>query len=887
MVGSPAGVKSLQDGRTQPLVAYDRHSWIIRGQRVFIRSAAVHYYRLTRGEWVELLDKVKQAGCNTVETYIPWNWHEETPGKWDFSGDKDLEHFLDLCAERGLYAIVRPGPYICAEWDFGGLPWWLSAEEGIQYRTMNDRFLSHVDRYWDEIVPRLARHQITAGGTVIMVQVENEFQAYGKPDQAYMEYLRDGLLARGIDVPLVTCYGGVEGAVEFRNFWSGADTHARILEQRFTDQPKGVMEFWIGWFEKWGGAKASQKSAPQLERACYELLQAGFTAINYYMFFGGTNFDHWGGRTIGEDTYMITSYDYDAPLTEYLEPTPKYKTLQRFHGFVNWLEPVLTEAENCACDIPLSKSLSGRTLHHKDGTLHFMTNLGGERYSGQAIFGDLPVMADYTVEGDGMLPVVTGVAACGTPSGGSIIIDALTGFTTGIHEGRGIIYHELGQRSSLVLNMNGLQEYELDCPLPLQVKRLDGGHLHIRLFHGSEPRTITIRSEGEVLLQLTVTHREAVEAAGVQNMGREFIPSQPELEDWQYAEENPDDYRGEGKSAHAPLDFSTFGKWSGHLLYETKFDADLAGNRTLLLPRLEDPAQVFINSLYVGGTDEIGAAALDVPVQKGSNLLQIWSQNMGRYNFTATLGEPKGLSEAPALDGRRICMLKGWQVDGAGRSHSLLRLPEIEGRIGLFKSWHNEQGYDRAVIVGYGLSRLSLNGRQVPLCLQNDSAWNRDDAPYGVADASELLQAGENRLELDAAGLSSIPKLNLYVYHSSQALGSWTTMPAALPERVREWSAMPALREPSTELEHYPRWWRSGFRWRGSDASQGGCKLKLSLDGMTKGAVWVNGFCIGRYWGIGPQEDYKIPADKLREHNELLIFDELGAAPRQVRLIAW
>ncbi|MFD0588713.1 beta-galactosidase [Paenibacillus sp. GCM10027627] len=871
----------------QELVQYDRHSWIIKGRRLFIRSAAVHYFRLTRGEWAELLDKVKLAGCNTVETYVPWNWHEESRGNWNFTGDKDLEHFFALCAERDLYVIVRPGPYICAEWDFGGLPWWLSAEEGIQLRTMNKPFLTHVDRYWDEIVPRIAKHQITAGGTVIMVQVENEFQAYGKPDKAYMEYLRDGLLARGINVPLITCYGGVEGAVEFRNFWSDAAGHARILEERFADQPKGVLEFWIGWFEEWGGASASQKTAPMLERACYELLQSGFTAINYYMFFGGTNFDHWAGRTIGEHTFMITSYDYDAPLGEYLEPKPKYKTIQRFHSFVNWMEAVLTEAESAACHIALGKSFAGTTLSHSQGSIHFISNTQSERKSGRAQFGKLPVLADITVEADSILPVVSGVEICQAPSGESLVIDALTGFTLGFHDGSGTIYHELGQRSSLILNMNGLRSYEVECPLPQQACRLEDGNLYLKLFHGQEAQTISLYSEGRVLLKLHVTNREAVEETGVQSIARANVPSAPELGGWHYAKENPEVYKTEGLSAQAPLDFSSFGQWSGHLLYETELTVEQGGTRSLLFPRLEDPAQVYINGVYAGQTEEIGAACMDVDLAQGRNVIQVWSQNMGRYNFTQTLGEPKGLSAAPALDGRRISLMEGWRVEGIGRSHCLHHLPEIEGRIGLYKSWLNEREYDRAIVVGYGLSRLQLNGEPVPLFYQNDTAWNRHDAPFGVADATALLKTGINELELDAEGLTSIPKLCLYVFHSSRELHDWTTMPAALPHKVQGWQEAGELskhRQAQAERDIYPGWWRSVFRWTGSEAQQGGCKLKLFLGGMAKGTVWVNGFCIGRYWGIGPQQFYKIPADILKEKNELLIFDELGNVPHQVKL---
>ncbi|MCC2686330.1 MAG: beta-galactosidase, partial [Paenibacillaceae bacterium] len=244
------------------IVRYDDKSWFIRDQRIFIISAAIHYFRLPRQEWAEVLDKARAAGCNCVETYIPWNWHEEKEGEWDFSGDKDLEAFLSMCEERELYAIVRPGPYICAEWDFGGLPWWLSAKPDMKYRCYHEPFLHYVDLYLNQVIPRIERHLITRGGTVIMVQVENEYQAWGIPDRRYMEYLRDGMIRRGIEgVPLVTCYGAVDGAVEWRNFWSNPAKHAEVLEQRMAGQPKGILEFWIGWFEQWGGAGANQKSA--------------------------------------------------------------------------------------------------------------------------------------------------------------------------------------------------------------------------------------------------------------------------------------------------------------------------------------------------------------------------------------------------------------------------------------------------------------------------------------------------------------------------------------------------------------------------------------------------------------------------------------------------
>ncbi|SEF84584.1 beta-galactosidase [Paenibacillus sp. UNC499MF] len=930
-------------------VQYDRNSWIIDGKRLFILSAAVHYFRLPRAEWAEVLDKSKEAGCNCIETYVPWNWHEEEEGRWDFSGDKDLGAFLDLCAERGLYVIVRPGPYICAEWDMGGLPYWLERKPGMQYRTLNREFLRYVDLYWDRLVPIVLPRLFSKSGTVIMVQVENEFQALGKPDKAYMEYLRDGLKERGIDVPLVTCYGAVDGAVEFRNFWSHAEEHARTLEERFAGQPKGVLEFWIGWFEQWGGPRADQKTASQVERKTYELIREGFTAINYYMFFGGTNFGHWGGRTIGEHTFMTTSYDYDAALDEYLRPTAKYKALKLVHDFVRWMEPLLTENADSTAFIPLGKHSAAKKKSGPQGTILFIHNDDTERLNGMLDlqkFGiECPPQEDtdslqaealrengrqetaasvsgqaqaakpisplpYTVEAGAILPVVCGVDIGSIGSGVPVTLEAMTGFTTGFDRGRGTVYHEAGQQSALVLSAGGLRGLEADCPLPQRVHTDEEGRLVFTLFHGKRPQTITVRHGGTELARITVTNRAAVETEAAS------VPAArgtaPLLTDWQQAGEQ-DAAKGDSREAEAPLDFTSFGRFSGYLAYEAEVDSAEEAVRTLTLPRIEDPARVYVNGRYAGQTTEIGAAALDIPLRQGSNRLRILVQNMGRYNFTQTLAEPKGLSAMPSLDGVTADLTEGWQVDGAGRVHSLRALPEIEGRIGLYRTLHTGGPFDSGVIVGYGLSRLRVNGRQVVPQLYNETAWNRVEAPYGVADIGSLLREGSNELEFDAQGITHIPKMKLYLYASASQISGWVTSGAADPAGVTDWSPLETKPEtgpnaaemPSVETvpgrDKLPRWFKASFEWEeesggtdlkhtgGADdtvetGTPDGAKLKITLDGLSKGILWVNGFCLGRYWQIGPQESYKIPVSLLKKRNEVLLYDEEGCHPEGVRL---
>jgi beta-galactosidase len=856
-------------------IQFDKNSWMIDGNRVFIKSAAVHYFRLPRAEWDELLDKVKKAGCNCIETYIPWNWHEEAEGVWDFSNDKDLEAFLKKCEQRNLYVILRPGPYICAEWDFGGLPWWLSSKKNMKYRCYHESFLHYVDRYFDELVPRILPHLITSSGTVIMVQVENEFQALGKPDKKYMEYLRDGLITRGINVPLVTCYGGVEGAVEFRNFWSHAGEHAKILDERFEGQPKGVLEFWIGWFEQWGGSKANQKTASMLEKALYELLMEGFTAINYYMFFGGTNFDHWGGRTIGEHTFMITSYDYDAPLTEYLQETPKYQVIKRVHSFIDWVEPILTNPSTMDVCSHLPDGFQGKTLQNKAGSITFLENLKSERAIQKLYSEEDRYELILTVEPGGILPIVKNVKA-GKIAGKTVKISALTAYSTGFSNNSGIVYHETGQQSSLVLQVKDLDELTISCPFPQRYEKKNNGELHFTLFHGSKPQVISINDRKNECFEILVYDRKAIEK------NDEMINSKAEniefpLSGWYRAPENPD--FSLSKESVKPLDFSSFGQWSGYLSYTAQFESTESCQKELILPRIEDPARVFLNNEYIGLVNDLGAASIQLPIEKGKNTIRLLVQNMGRYNFTQALGEPKGVSESPSLDGKVVDLLDNWKVEGIGKTHSLRNIPDIEGRISLMLEFVNDEGFDKAIIVGEGLQRIQVNDGSPLMLVTNETAWNRFDAPYGVAEVSHLLNDGYNEFEFDGQGLKGISKLKLYLYKEANQIENWTIQSAALLNEPNDWQKIDHL---FTKDKVAPCWYKTTFSTFLQSADT--AKVKIRLDGLSKGVFWVNDFCLGRYWQIGPQEEYKIPASILKQENELIIFDEEGCSPQQVKI---
>jgi beta-galactosidase len=303
--------------------------FLLDGEPFRVISGALHYFRVHPAHWQDRLRKARGMGLNTVDTYIPWNLHERTRGTLDLAGGLDLPRFLDLAAAEDLHVLLRPGPYICAEWEGGGLPSWLLAEPGMRLRTTDPHYLAAVDGYFGRLLPHLAPHLSTRGGPVVAVQVENEYGAYGD-DREYLEHLAELLRRQGVDVPLFTCdqpgdlaRGSLPGVLATANFGSGAARNLALLRAHQKQGPLMVTEFWNGWFDRWGGVHTTRPAAEAA--AELDTLLAAGASVSFYMFHGGTNFGFTSGAN-DKHTYRatVTSYDYDAPLTEAGDPTPKY-----------------------------------------------------------------------------------------------------------------------------------------------------------------------------------------------------------------------------------------------------------------------------------------------------------------------------------------------------------------------------------------------------------------------------------------------------------------------------------------------------------------------------------------------------------------------------------
>lgn len=301
------------------------------GQPFQIISGSLHYFRVHPDQWEDRLIKARQLGLNTIDTYVAWNFHSTREGEFRTDGWRDLGRFLDLVAAHGMYAIVRPGPYICAEWRNAGLPTWLTARKGIKVRSSDPAYLDATAAYYAQLLPIVAERQISRGGNVIMVQVENEYGAFGD-DAAYLRSLVELIKAQGVDVPLFTCdqandemlsRGGLPELLRTGTFGSRTPERLEALRRHQPTGPLMCTEFWNGWFDSWG--QQHHITDPAQSAHDLDLLLAAGGSVNLYMFQGGTNFDLTNGANDkGIYVPIATSYDYDAPLTEEGSPSAKY-----------------------------------------------------------------------------------------------------------------------------------------------------------------------------------------------------------------------------------------------------------------------------------------------------------------------------------------------------------------------------------------------------------------------------------------------------------------------------------------------------------------------------------------------------------------------------------
>ncbi|XP_014516386.1 beta-galactosidase 1 [Vigna radiata var. radiata] len=330
-------------GHASASVSYDHKAITINGQRRILLSGSIHYPRSTPEMWPDLIQKAKEGGLDVIQTYVFWNGHEPSPGKYYFGGNYDLVRFIKLVQQAGLYVNLRIGPYVCAEWNFGGFPVWLKYIPGISFRTDNGPFKFQMERFTRKIVDMMKAERLfeSQGGPIILSQIENEYgpmeYEVGAPGRAYTQWAAHMAVGLGTGVPWIMCKQD-DAPDPVINTCNGF--YCDYFSPNKAYKPKMWTEAWTGWFTEFGGA-VPQRPAEDLAFSIARFIQKGGSYVNYYMYHGGTNF----GRTAG-GPFIATSYDYDAPLDEYgLARQPKWGHLKDLHRAIKLCEPALISGD--------------------------------------------------------------------------------------------------------------------------------------------------------------------------------------------------------------------------------------------------------------------------------------------------------------------------------------------------------------------------------------------------------------------------------------------------------------------------------------------------------------------------------------------------------------
>lgn len=954
-------------------VACSRDGVTLAGQPFFLLAGQVHYFRFPPAEWRAILLSARAAGLNTIDFVIPWNLHEPQEGHFDFNGLADLPAFIDLCHSLGLKVIARPGPYICAEWENGGIPNWLAARPGIAYRLDDPAFLAATLRWFDVLIPLLAARQAERGGPIILVQIENEHWAsgvYGR--DAHQATLAQALRQHGIAVPLYTCMGALPGVPEFRNGWSGLDRKLQETRRAWPDNPLIVSELWSGWFDNWGASRHNGKTPASLDLRLHELTAIGVSGLSHWMWAGGSNFGFWGGRTVGGDSvHMTTSYDYDAPVTEFGGLTAKYFVARRHHLFLSTLgstlAPLLANAGANGPRVLGAKAVAGRaagggealrSVRQGDFGAAFLRNDSADRQTLQ-VFGPTDASAAAVrlaieVEAFSIKPVFFNLPLAGSGLRLAHHSGRILGFWSWSQGAVLVIYGFAGEQGTLALASVQQAEgahWQASAESSGVRLRCAGGQLHVTYWLHTAPIVVQARysAGGADLRPLTILfltqeaaehcwpvpeagfligphlvaehHQPAGGALAIETDGRGLQPwywldlaghltelpppasgesgRAPALASWQRCAVSELTAADDWQPLHDPR--TARPNAHGYAWYRARCESAQAQVTTLAAPGLADRAHLFVDGAWAGefgvGPDGPGLA-LPVTLAPGAHDVRLLVDDLGRFNYGGGLGEIKGLTDTLYLGGQQHDISTGWTAlwqEAAFAGEALA---------------HAKPAHVRA-----DASNVNLASFEPPPGLGSDLWLLRELAIppgqrallYILGDRSSgaLFLDGRPLLRFSRHFGGGFFKLDLGVRPADGApgvLALYLRDYAGLPWRV--WlltfdpgQALPAVWQhrggvqppPAEGAEalgdsggQRPVFYRCRFDY--DPAVHGAGPFKLSLGGLRKGQIWLNERNLGRYWQIGPQEFYKVPASWLQSCNELLVFEEEDGAPAGARL---
>ena len=900
----------------------------VRGKQVYLIAGTIDYFRCPRQLWRDTLLRAKRAGLNTISFYIAWNFHETVEGQADFSGDRDLGHFLDLCADLELLAWPRFGPFICAEWEAGGYPAWLIAKPGVELRTVNEPALRYIRRWMEQVLPILVPRQATRGGPVIFVQQENEYFFVGRTGtRPYQEWLIRNLRELGIDVPITDCNGTdpqTRVADSFLTINSAGEHSVKTLEKFHPGKPSIISEHYTDYMNCWGWPVSSYPSTAMLQQLTMETLAAG-GMYTFFMFYGGTNFGFWASTTWKSDqSFVTTRYFTRSPIHEGGALNESYFAVKAINLLAGNFQELFTSAEDAELPVKLSGPIRAKasrcpagfllfiqprfptrvsSIYHTDGQSGPFIQLGEEwplqelavaagalELEGRSV--PLAESASYT----SMLPFQLQLDPTCRIDYSNATLLGQTGAP-----GRLVLFvrGEAGARGVLSINRQ-VSEFVFPANDPAHIKATPGVTI-LALSHETADRTwftgkrVIIGPnyvgeerdghhnclvDGRSTSITTISQSGTIQSRPVKP-GSE-TPFELRLTNWKG--HNLPELRQRSADGWRPLDaprpVEDLGVYLGYAWYCASFNGPQAGETGLLFTAASDRLHVFLNGRKAGLWGRgVGAVRdpLRVHLQTGENRFTFLCDNMGRLSEGAVL-DHKGIY-GPAYVNAYVQQL------GPPEWSTPERPPSDSWQFQTFRAADAQGKLFRAT---YRFTPKPGEGLQVSLRWLPQYAWITLDDELVKEHAGDLSLAGgvdftsavldpylrpgqSQRLAITLFGDTPTAfdqHMSLLAYPRSGQLENWAFRPWSDPQQA------------SDPVPGYPVWWETKLAKPNVPGP-----FFLVTEGLSKGQAYVNGHALGRYWEIGPQHSLYVPEPWLEADNRLVLFDEEGCRPDNVYLM--
>jgi hypothetical protein len=864
----------------------------VDGKPVWLVSGTIHYFRTPSQLWADRLLKAKRAGLNCIETPVAWNFHEPVEGQWQLGGDHDVAGFVRLAGQMGLYVILRPGPYIGSAWDFGGLPGWLTTKPGMAYRTVNAAYTHYYDKYFRQVLPRLAELQVTRGGNVILIQNEHQYVSATMPDRLnYLQFISQLFRRYGFDIPIINCNlfsdpplpDSIEGVCTSHH----AVQQLKRMRLRQPDRPLLVTAMEMGGFDRWGGTHA-RRDARQSARRVMEILGCG-GQYNYASFHGGTNFGFWGGRLeSGQATYQTTSFDGDALLAEGGGLTEKYYATRLVNMLANHLGPTFAQA--IMADPPVSIHDASDALYISGplGGWGIITNNGRADITQARVSLPLGKELDVSLEPFGaaavpvqlkLNPATTLDYANLTPLGlfgqKFLLLHGPADWPTCLSvNGKELTLTVPRDEQPAIVEHQGLTVVVVTSGLAMRTWPVDETLVFGPQFVGKTLEEVTAKGDTEYCtLSLTdgkLTRHKAKASPRT--------PAAPRLGTWRRIAVCREPVAGNlaWQKIDRPRSTDALGQSYGYVWYRLEFHDVPPGRRHLFLPDCSDRATLYLNGKLLGIWGR-GAEATRSPIpatfKSGKNVLTVLVDNLGRFQGGPMLGDSKGLwghvyDAAAAPMKFKLQRAEGFPRRIVPRQHLHL-LPSLEHAT----VWEAVTSISLPRVTPLHLSFADIPNAVAVICNERTAGFfPATDDNFGDVTLGAELKKGRNVIKLLIWGNVTEETLEHFLLHSlletlSQQ-ASWSFRPWMMPA-------------PGGHIvgKDQPAWYVAKFTCDVQDVP-----LFLHLVGAKKGQIFLNGHNLGRFWAIGPQEYYYLPACWLQHENELMLFEEQGHIPRRSSL---